>query len=189
MGVLMRGFELLLPYLPLAVLLIWAAVSDLRARIIRNWLTVSLMLGGLAQSFLAGGTVSPGSSALGLLAGFGLLLLPFVIGAIGGGDVKLLAGIGAWVGPTAVLQIFAVEAVIGMGIVLAQAAAAGRLAALFRNSVVLAMNMAHAERLGTDHLQKTAQHCRSIDRPLPYAVPTLVATVLVLVVTLLQGGH
>jgi prepilin peptidase CpaA len=185
----MWSCESFLPYVPLVALLCWAAIGDLRARVIRNWLTVSLMLSGLVQSFLPGGTISPGDAFLGLLAGFGLLILPFAIGAIGGGDVKLLAGVGAWVGPMLCFQIFAVEAVIGMGIVLAQAAAAGRLAALFRNSAVLAMNMAHADRLGSDHLQKTARHCRSIDRPLPYAVPTLLATVLVLTFVVIRGGH
>jgi prepilin peptidase CpaA len=181
--------ESFLPYVPLVALLCWAAIGDLRARVIRNWLTLSLMLSGLVQSFLPGATVSPGNAFLGLLVGLGLLILPFAIGAIGGGDVKLLAAIGAWVGPLACFQIFAVEAVIGMGIVLAQAAAAGRLAALFRNSAILALNMAHADRLGADHLQKTGQHCRSIDRPLPYAVPTLVATVLVIVFIVIRGGH
>jgi prepilin peptidase CpaA len=185
----MSAWANLLSYAPLLVLLCWAAVGDLRARVIRNWLTFSLMITGLIQSVGPAATVTPGAAALGLLTGFGLLLMPFAIGAIGGGDVKLLAGIGAWVGPIAVFQIFAVEAVIGMGIVLAQAAASGRLKALFQNSAVLALNMAHADRLGTDHLQKTAQHCRSIDRPLPYAVPTLAATLLVLALTLLRGGH
>src|SRR4051812_5724938 len=179
----------LAPYLPLLVLLVWAAISDIRVRLIRNWLTGSLVVTGLIQSIGPSPIVSPGLAVLGMLAGFGLLVLPFAIGAIGGGDVKLLAGIGAWVGPLACFQIFAVEAVIGMGIVLAQAAAAGRLAALFRNSAVLALNMAHADRLGTDHLQKTASHCRSIDRPLPYAVPTLVATVLVIAFVVIRGGH
>ena len=35
---------------PLFALLVWAAVTDLRERKIRNWLTLSLMASGLAQS-------------------------------------------------------------------------------------------------------------------------------------------
>lgn len=171
------------PYLPLVLLLCWAAVEDSRTRRIRNWLTVSLMLGGLAQSFTPGGTVSPGQSALGLLAGIGLPFVLFAIGALGGGDVKLLAGIGAWLGPAGVLQVFLAEAVIGMVIVLAQAAAAGRLRVLVRNTVLVAVNLMHLNELGVDHVRRTGQSCRSVDRPLPYAVPTLAATLFVLYVT------
>lgn len=173
-----------LPYVPLLALLVWAAAGDLHARVIRNWLTVSLMLSGLIQSFGPDATVKPGYAALGLLAGFGLLILPFAINAIGGGDVKLLAGIGAWLGPTLVFQVFVVEAVVGMVIVLVQAAAAGRLTMLFRNSAVVALDLAHAGTLGAAHVEQTGKHCRTIDRPLPYAVPTLVATLVVLKVAI-----
>ena len=65
----------LLPFVPLTAALLWAAVEDLRTREIRNWLTFSLLLTGLVQSFMPGRTVSPGESALGLLAGFALPLL------------------------------------------------------------------------------------------------------------------
>ena len=184
----MHHWHLLVPYAPLAALLVWAAVSDVRTRLIRNWLTVSLMLGGLLQSCFAGGTVRPGAAALGLLVGFGLLIVPFALGALGGGDVKLLAGIGAWVGPTAVFQIFLAESVIGLGIVLAQAAAAGKLRLLFRNSAAMAVNLAHVGTLGADHAEQVGRKLTSIDRPLPYAVPTLAAAVLVIVANV-AGGH
>src|SRR4051794_17892217 len=150
-------WHLLAPYVPLLVLLVWAAVSDIRARLIRNWLTGSLILTGLIQSIGPIPIVTPGNAALGLLAGLGLLIVPFAIGAVGGGDVKLLAGIGAWMGPAAVFQIFLVEAVVGLVIVLAQAAAAGRLRMLARNSAILAVNIAHAGDLGIDHVEQTGR--------------------------------
>ena len=175
----MQKWHLLVPYAPLAVLLGWAAVTDVRTRLIRNWLTVSLMLTGLLQSCFAGGTVRPGAAALGLLVGFGLLFVPFALGAVGGGDVKLFAGIGAWVGPGMVLQILVVEKVIGLGVVLAQAAAAGKLRLLVRNSAAMAVNLAHVNTLGADHAERAGRQLTSIDRPLPYAVPTLAAAVLV----------
>ena len=102
--------------------------------------------------------------------------------------MKLLAGIGAWVGPMAVCQIFLAEAVIGLGIVLAQAAAAGKLRLLFRNSAAMAVNLAHVGTLGADHAEQAGRTLTSIDRPLPYAVPTLAAAVLVVLVNVV-GGH
>lgn len=176
----MQTLTPLMPFVPLLVLLVWAAIDDVRHRLIRNWLTVSLMLGGLLQSLAPGGTVSPSQSLLGILTAFGLLILPFAIGAVGGGDLKLMAGIAAWVGPIPVIAIFLAEKVIGLGVVLVQATAAGRLRELFRNSAVLAVNIAHVRSLGVDHTQETGRTFRSIDRPLPYAVPTLVATALYL---------
>lgn len=172
----------LVPYVPLIAMLAWAAVTDIRSRLIRNWLTASMMLTGLLQSVGGGAaaTVTPGQSALGWLVGLGLLIVPFAIHALRGADVKLLAGIGAWVGPTMVFQIFVVEAVVGLGVVLAQAASAGKLRALFRNSAVLAVNLAHADTLGVGHVEEVGRRFTSIDRPLPYGVPMLVAAVLVL---------
>lgn len=177
----------LLPFVPLTAMLFWAAVEDLRTRRIRNWLTFSLLLSGLAQSFTAGRTVSPGASALGLLVGFSLPLLLFLINALGGGDVKLLAALGAWIGPVPVLAVFAIEAVLGMVLVLAQAAASGRLRALVRNSAVVAINLWHLREVGVEHATETGRSCRSVDRPLPYAVPVFAATLIVLYVSV-RGG-
>ena len=47
-----------LPYTPLLALLFWAAFQDVRTRRIRNWLTFSLAVCGLAQSFAPNPTVA-----------------------------------------------------------------------------------------------------------------------------------
>jgi prepilin peptidase CpaA len=172
--------SLFLEYVPLLALLVTAAVTDLRARRIPNWLTFSLVIAGLLQSFLAIRTVAPGASALGLLAGFGLTFILFALGALGGGDVKLMAGVGAWVGPGPVVAVFAITAIIGMVIVLTQAIMQGRLRALLTNTTVLTINLVHLQDVGLEHAQATGRSCRSVDRPLPYAVPVLLAVLLML---------
>jgi len=164
---------------PLGAALLWAAATDLRSRRIPNVLTFAMILCGVAQSFMSAGTISPTQSLLGLAAGFLLTFPMFAISAIRGGDVKLLTGIGAWVGPGAVLAIFAIEAVVGMVIVLVQASLQGRLTILFRNSAVVGMNLAHLRDFGIDHVATTGNECRSVNKPLPYAVPVLIATALV----------
>jgi len=177
----------LLPFVPLTAALFWAAVQDLRTRRIRNWLTLSLLLAGVAQSFLPGRTVSPGESALGVLIGFALPLLLFVIGALGGGDVKLLTAIGAWIGAAGILQVFAVEAILGMLMVLTQAAVTGRFRALLHNSAVVAINLWHLNDVGLEHVTATGRSCRSVDRPLPFAVPVFAATLIVVYVSVCGG--
>jgi prepilin peptidase CpaA len=177
----------LLMFAPMIALLVWAAVVDLRFRRIPNWLTFSLALAGLAQSFTPVHTVSPGPAALGLLTGFGVTFLLFAIGALGGGDVKLLAAIGALIGPMPALVVFAISAVIGMVIVLAQAAAQGRLTRLFRNSAVIAAALVHADGASLEQIGETGKACSgggpgATGKPLPYAVPLLLATLLTLAV-------
>jgi prepilin peptidase CpaA len=170
----------LLPYVPFLALLILAAVGDVRTRRIPNWLTFSLVLTGLAQSFGPFGTLSPSNSALGLLVGFGVPFLMFAMGAIGGADVKLLAGIGAWIGAKGAFQVFLLEAVIGLVIVLVQAMSQHRTKVLFRNSAVLAMNLVYMNDVGVEHTMEVGKASRSVDRPLPYAVPVCIAVLVLL---------
>jgi prepilin peptidase CpaA len=171
----------LLMSVPMLGLLVWAAAVDVRQRRIPNWLTFSLILSGLAQSFTWARTVSPSDACLGFLTGFALTFVMFAIGAMGGGDVKLLAGIGAWLGPWPTLTVFATEAIIGMVFVLAHAAVTGRLAKLLRNSTIIAMNFAAAGEAGAGSLEQaveTGKACSSDGRHLPYAVPVLLAVLL-----------
>jgi prepilin peptidase CpaA len=172
---------------PVVGLLAVAAVIDWRTRRIPNWLTFTLVLSGLAQSVMPQALVSPGDALLGALAGFALMFPMYALRAVGGGDVKLIAGIGAWLGPHGALVVFAVEAVVGMVMALAQAAQQGKTRLLLKNSAVVAVNLAHVTDLGLEHVQRTGQACRSIDRPLPYAVPVLIA-VMILLAAGIGGG-
>ena len=165
-------------FVPLFALLAIAAVIDLRERRIPNWLTFVMAVGGMCQSFLPHHTVSPTQSIAGLGIGLGLPLILFILNAIGGGDVKLLAAVGAWVGPVNILIVFVLKDLIGLLIVLTQATCQGRLKVLFRNSAVVALNLVHLREVGMETVQQTGLSCRSIDKPLPLAVPIGVAVLL-----------
>lgn len=156
-------------------MLLWAAIGDLRERRLRNWFTVTLMLSGLAQSLTPFHTVTFGASCLGWLAGFGLMFILFALGAVGGGDVKFMAGVGAWLGPAGVMGVFILQSLIGLVLVLAQALWQGRLAALFHNACLMLINIAHVKELGVEHVAATGKTIRTLDRPLPYAVPVFLA--------------
>jgi prepilin peptidase CpaA len=168
----------LLDYFPLLALLLVAAAIDVRQRRIPNWLTFGLILSGLARGMVFSGGDGLFHATAGMFAGAFIPFILFVLGALGGGDVKLLAGIGAWVGPTEALAIFLVECIIGLFFVLIQAAIQGRTIALFRNSAVLAAGFAHQGISAGS--PASGQSVTTIDRPLPYAVPVALATVLVL---------
>lgn len=92
------NMQVSLPVLVVLVGCIWATVSDLKYYKIYNALTLPLLSAGLLFHLLSSGLGGLGQSTVGMLFGFGLLFVPYLIGVIGGGDVKMLAAIGAWLG-------------------------------------------------------------------------------------------
>jgi prepilin peptidase CpaA len=104
---------------PLAVVwfvsavLVEAAIIDGRQLRVPNWLTFHFVAGGLLFACWTGGR----EALLWSLAGTGvglLALLPlYAIGGMGAGDVKLMAGVGAWMGPSLTLGAFVASALVG----------------------------------------------------------------------------
>jgi len=89
------------------------AVKDFRGQRIPNWLTYSgLFVALVVRTGLNGWPGLKGGLASMLLAG-GIFLLLFLIGAMGGGDVKLMAAVGAWVGLAQVGTLLIMSALAG----------------------------------------------------------------------------
>ena len=116
-------------------LVLTAAVYDVRYRRIPNWLTLVGVLAGVAlNGFLDQGR--PGlfvSSLLGLAIAFGLYFVLYALRAMGAGDVKLMAAVGAIVGWPDWFGVFIVTAIIGGIMALILVAARGRVRKTFGN--------------------------------------------------------
>jgi prepilin peptidase CpaA len=127
------GLEMILLALVLA-----AALYDVRYRRIPNWISVVGVVSGLAMNtFLAYDSPSRWSGLVtsleGMGLGFGVYFLLYLLRAMGAGDTKLMAAVGAVVGPAAWFGIFLVTAVIGGAMSLILITIRGRVKKTFWN--------------------------------------------------------
>jgi prepilin peptidase CpaA len=83
-----------------------AAVTDLWKFKVYNLLTVPLLVAGLTCHGIVGGWTGFLNSLLGAGFGFGILFVFYLMGGMGAGDVKLIAGVGAWLGMPLTLYVF-----------------------------------------------------------------------------------
>jgi prepilin peptidase CpaA len=88
------------------------AVKDFRGHRIPNWLTYSGLLVALLVRLGLGWTELRGG-LLGMLFAGGIFFLLFLLGGMGGGDVKLMAAVGAWVGLAHVGILLIMSAIAG----------------------------------------------------------------------------
>jgi prepilin peptidase CpaA len=98
------------------ITLVVAAVIDGLKLKVPNWLTFPMIASGWIYST----TCSPLAgweglwfSLLGTAVGLAVLLPAYAVGGMGAGDVKLMAGVGAWMGGRVTLHAFAVSALVG----------------------------------------------------------------------------
>ena len=105
------------------VLLIWAAWIDGRELRVPNWLTFPMVLSGLLWHTLGTAGVTAGEGFLfgflGCAAGLMTLLPLRNVGGMGAGDVKLMAGTGAWLGWELTLYAFAFTVIVGAAMAVA----------------------------------------------------------------------
>jgi prepilin peptidase CpaA len=112
-----RGLVNHWPIWVVSATLVVAAVIDGWKLKVPNWITFPMVISGwiYSASCVAGFPWWEGLlySLFGTAVGLALLLPAYAIGGMGAGDVKLLAGVGAWVWYKDVLYAFAASAIVG----------------------------------------------------------------------------
>ena len=113
MGEFIQGIASHWPIWVVSIVLVVAAVIDGRELRVPNWLTFPMIAAGWIYSFAAFGWTGLGYSLLGTVAGLAMLLPLYAVGGMGAGDVKLLAGVGAWIWAADTFYAFCWSTVIG----------------------------------------------------------------------------
>jgi len=129
----------------LTLIVVAAAIFDLRTRRVPNWLTLSGLFAGIAiNSFLF-----KGAGLLMSLEGLGLACLIYfplyLLRGVGAGDVKLMASIGAIVGPANWLAIFVLTALLGGMAAILILASKKRLRRTFDNIGLILVRIRHGQ--------------------------------------------
>lgn len=107
------------------------AAIDVRSAKVPNWLTCGGLVAGLLIRVCLAGWPALGAGLYGALLGGGVLFFPFLARGIGGGDVKLMAAVGAWVGIDHALALTLATAIAGGVLAIGYVVVHGRIAETF----------------------------------------------------------
>lgn len=97
----------------LSLILLLASIFDLSQRRIPNALTFPAMVTGIVYWTFLNGMEGFMHGTGGLSLGIGILLVFYLKGMMGAGDVKLLGAVGSFLGPHGVFHAFLYSAIIG----------------------------------------------------------------------------
>lgn len=153
-----------------------ACITDLRTRRIPNSLTFTAALAALVFHTITGGTEGLKDAGIGWLTAAAIFIIPFALRGLGGGDVKLLAALGAWLGASDALSLAASTAIAGGVLAIVVAIARGYLRQALRNIRLL---LSHWAVTGIRPLNEVSLENAASPR-LAYGVPIFLGTVVTL---------
>jgi prepilin peptidase CpaA len=169
----MTDLHLLAAPLVLAVLV--AAWVDIRERRIPNALTLAMVVVALAGRALLGGGGPLVDGLLGAGLALAVMLPLFAMGGVGGGDAKLLIGVGAFLGPKGFVVAMLATALAGGLMSVLYAVRRGVILPMLLNAGGLARYALTAGRAGE---RTTTQSEGAVT--VPYAVAVAAGTLIAL---------
>src|SRR3972149_2753653 len=175
---LSRGLAENWPIWIVTVTLIVAAVIDGVKLKVPNWITFPMIVSGWIYSAALppyAGLDGLMFSLIGTVVGLALLLPAYAIGGMGAGDVKLLAGVGAWGWGTVTLYAFAVSAIVG-GIIAVGMVLAGKGWTKHQSQFWMICNEILTVK-DPEKLAAIAAERKSTMMLLPYGIPIAIGTI------------
>ena len=160
-----------------------AAVIDFRSRRLPNWFTIPVLVSGVLFHVITGGLAGLGTALGGFATGFGILMVLWLIGGGGGGDVKLMGALGAWLGATSTVFVVILSAglaaLFSVAVVLASVSQHGY-TYVQRRHFRKAENQAPRKKAKANDEEEMAER-KTRRRLVPYALPVAFSTWAVLV--------
>lgn len=97
----------------IAILVLTAALIDLRSRRIPNWLVFPFLAAGMVSSTIDGGARGALQSLEGISLAVIIMGIPVGLKGLGMGDLKLCAAVGAWAGPWRLMTALTATGIAG----------------------------------------------------------------------------
>jgi prepilin peptidase CpaA len=97
----------------LTVVLIIATINDIQFQRIPNWLTYPAMIVGTAYHSMVNGFEGFLFGVEGIVVGMVVFIIPYLMGGMGAGDIKLMGVVGGFLGPKEVFIAFLFAGIIG----------------------------------------------------------------------------
>lgn len=110
-----------------------ACITDVRSRRIPNVLTFGAAAAALVFHAVTSGAGGLGAAAGGWLMGAAVFAPFFLLGGMGAGDVKLMAALGAWIGPLEALTVALYASLVGGVVAIVVSLSTGYLRTALRN--------------------------------------------------------
>ncbi len=157
---------------------LWASWIDYAERRVPNYLNLALIIAGFTVQAIYFGWSGMGTGLLGLLTGFGLLIIPWLMHGMGAGDVKLMAAIGVWLGPLLTFYSFALGACLGGIAAVIMILSTGRLHLACANIGVILAKCTNRSTVFSEF--GSAKSFGDSSQLLPYGVPLTGGTLVIL---------
>ncbi|MEP3481887.1 MAG: A24 family peptidase [Fuerstiella sp.] len=158
-----------------SVVLIIAAWIDGKELRVPNYITLPMILTGLIYQTVAGGFGGMGAGLLGMCVGLMCLLPLYAVGGMGAGDVKLMAGIGAWVGWQITAYSFAVSVVVGAFMAVVMVAVSGDWKKHYKQCLLILSEWSLIKN--PYELSEIATERKARMYLLPYGIPICIGTI------------
>ncbi|HTI50318.1 MAG TPA: A24 family peptidase [Planctomycetaceae bacterium] len=155
--------------------LIVAAYIDGKQLRVPNWITFPMILSGLCYHGITAGWTGLESALAGAAVGLLCLLPLYSIGGMGAGDVKLMAGIGAWMGASVTFWAFLVSAIVGGAMAIGMVLRRKSFAKHYANFWMLAFEFARVKN--PRELSQIAAERKPQMLLLPYGIPICIGSI------------
>lgn len=158
-----------------SIILIVAAWIDGKELRVPNWITFPMVLSGLVYCTVTGGWSGLGFGLVGMCVGLLTLLPLYAVGGMGAGDVKLMAGIGAWLGWEITFYAFCVSTIVGAIMAVCMALYRKSFKKHYENFQMIALEWMQVRN--PRELSQIAAERKSSMLLLPYGIPICIGSI------------